>query len=87
METKQQIIDYCRKFRTTGISTNLDALVKEAELNATGFMEFTLRLLGAEAPTATGTMWKEGAKRPGCPAAATWISMTTASIAVSHGLA
>ena len=49
METKQQIIDYCRKFRTTGISTNLDALVKEAELNATGFMEFTLRLLGAEA--------------------------------------
>lgn len=49
METKQQIIDYCRKFRTTGISADLDALVREAEQNATGFMEFTLRLLGAEA--------------------------------------
>jgi DNA replication protein DnaC len=49
MDTKEQITAYCRKFRTAGISNRLELLVKEAEGNATGFMEFTLNLLQAEA--------------------------------------
>lgn len=49
METKEQIADYCRKFRTAGIGNNLEVLVKEAEDKAFGFMEFTLHLLEAEA--------------------------------------
>ncbi|MDX1315194.1 MAG: ATP-binding protein [Eudoraea sp.] len=49
METKEQITDYCRKFRTAGIANNPEVLVKEAEDNAFGFMEFTLHLLKTEA--------------------------------------
>ncbi len=49
MEHKQQITAYCRQFRTAGISNGLDALIKEAESASCGFMEFTLRLLQAEA--------------------------------------
>lgn len=49
MDTKEQITAYCRKFRTAGIGNRLELLVKEAEDNAFGFMEFTLRLLRAEA--------------------------------------
>lgn len=49
METKEQITDYCRKFKTAGINNNLDELVREAEDKALGFMEFTLHLLKAEA--------------------------------------
>lgn len=48
MDTKEQITAYCRKFRTAGISNKLELLVKEAEDNASGFMEFTLHLLQAE---------------------------------------
>lgn len=49
MDHKQQITAYCRQFRTAGISNGLDALIKEAESASCGFMEFTLRLLQAEA--------------------------------------
>lgn len=49
MDTKEQIKAYCGKFRTAGISNRLEMVVKEAEDNALGFMEFTLRLLQAEA--------------------------------------
>lgn len=49
MDTKEQITAYCRKFRTAGIGNSLELLVKEAEDNAVGFMEFTLHLLQAEA--------------------------------------
>lgn len=49
MDTKEQITAYCRKFRTTGISNNLDVLVKTAEDQAMGYTEFTLQLLQAEA--------------------------------------
>lgn len=46
---KQQITDHCRQFKTTGISNKLDTLIQEAETGETGFMEYTLRLLQAEA--------------------------------------
>ena len=49
MDTKEQITAYCRKFKTAGIGNSLELLVKEAEDNAVGFMEFTLHLLQAEA--------------------------------------
>lgn len=49
MDRKEQITGYCRKFRTTGISNELDVLIKEAEDKSTGYMEFTLKLLEAEA--------------------------------------
>lgn len=46
---KQQITDHCRQFKTTGISNIFDILILEAEASETGFMEYTLRLLQAEA--------------------------------------
>lgn len=49
MDKKEQIISYCRKFRTTGISNRLDGLIKEAENKNSGFLEFTLQLLESEA--------------------------------------
>lgn len=49
METKEQIIAYCKKIRTAGMSVHLDQIVREAENSAIGYMEFTLSLLQAEA--------------------------------------
>lgn len=49
MDKKQQISQYCRQFKTTGISATLDDLVSEAETAGSGFLDFTLKLLKAEA--------------------------------------
>lgn len=49
METKQQIKQYCTKFKITGISANLEEIISKAETTAAGFMDFTLALLKAEA--------------------------------------
>lgn len=49
MEQKQIINQYCRQFRTTGISTMLDSIISEAETSSCGYVEFTLNLLKAEA--------------------------------------
>src|SRR5580658_10709718 len=49
MDTKQQIRQYCQQFKTTGISAGLEALIREAEANGTGFLDFTLSLLKTEA--------------------------------------
>lgn len=49
MDQKQQINAYCLQFKTAGITAKLDALVQQAEASASGYMEFTLRLLEAEA--------------------------------------
>lgn len=49
MDTKEQITAYCRQFRTAGISNQLELLVKQAEDDAVGYMEFTWLLLRAEA--------------------------------------
>ena len=49
MEKKKQIIDYCRQFRTAGLCASIDQIIAKAEADGNGFMEFTLRLLQAEA--------------------------------------
>ena len=49
MDTKQQIMQYCQKFKTTGISANLELIISRAEATATGFLDFTLTLLKTEA--------------------------------------
>ena len=49
MDTKQQITTYCKQFRIAGIGQRLPELIREAENNQTGFVEFTLSLLKAEA--------------------------------------
>jgi DNA replication protein DnaC len=52
METKnkkQQVTAYCRQFKTAGINANIDQLIAEAESKGSGFWDFTLRLLAAEA--------------------------------------
>ncbi|MEO5602350.1 MAG: IS21-like element helper ATPase IstB [Cyclobacteriaceae bacterium] len=49
METKQQIKQYCQKFKTTAISANLEQIIAQAETSASGFLEFTLSLLKTEA--------------------------------------
>ena len=49
MDKRKQIKEYCRQFKTTGISENIEKLIEEAETNQTGFMDFTISLLKSEA--------------------------------------
>jgi DNA replication protein DnaC len=49
MDKRQQIKQYCQQFKTTGISAGFEKLIQEAETKRTGFMDFTLSLLKAEA--------------------------------------
>lgn len=49
MNSKQQILDYCKQFKTAGITKNIDRVIAEAEKSNYGFMEYTLQLLKAEA--------------------------------------
>jgi DNA replication protein DnaC len=49
MEKKQQINQYCQQFRMAGISTNLEQIIANAETDGTGFLDFTVSLLKAEA--------------------------------------
>lgn len=49
MDNKQIIDEYCRQFKTAGISTQIEELIRRAETDASGYWEFTLRLLEAEA--------------------------------------
>src|ERR1700738_4470820 len=48
MDNKQLIRQYCRQFRMGGIQSGLDQLIKDAETNATGYLEFTAKILQAE---------------------------------------
>lgn len=48
-DKKQQITSYCQQFKTAGIHTEIDQLIATAEADGSGFLEFTLRLLQAEA--------------------------------------
>jgi DNA replication protein DnaC len=48
MEIKHQIKQYCQQFRMTGMHTELDKIVKEAEKKSAGYLEFTASLLRAE---------------------------------------
>jgi DNA replication protein DnaC len=49
VDKKQQIRQYCQQFKTTGISAVIESLIREAEANGTGYMDFTLSLLKTEA--------------------------------------
>lgn len=49
MEKQQQIKQFCQQFRTAGISANIENLIREAEKNQIGFIDFTLNILQAEA--------------------------------------
>jgi DNA replication protein DnaC len=49
MDKKQQVRQYCQKFKTPGIAANFEQLIAKAESNATGFMDYTLDLLQSEA--------------------------------------
>ncbi len=49
MDNQQIIDDYCRQFRTAGISTQIEELIRKAEADACGYWEFTRKLLEAEA--------------------------------------
>lgn len=42
-------MDYCRQFKTAGMSKNIERLINEAENKGKGFMEYTLSLLQSEA--------------------------------------
>lgn len=48
-ERKEQIRLYCQRFKITGISTNLDLTITEAEKKSLGFMDYTLNLFKSEA--------------------------------------
>lgn len=49
MDKKQQIMAYCRQFKTAGMATGLEDIIKDAESNNIGFLEFALRLFEREA--------------------------------------
>jgi len=48
MEKREQILAYCRQFRTTGIANNFMDIIQSAEQKEVGYVEFTLQLLEAE---------------------------------------
>lgn len=49
MEKKQQIIDYCRRFKLSGVVAGLDPVIHQAESEQTSYIDYTLSLLMAEA--------------------------------------
>jgi DNA replication protein DnaC len=49
MNKKEEIINYCRQFKTAGIASNLDKIIAQSEQKGYGFMEYTIHLLKAEA--------------------------------------
>lgn len=49
MNNREEIINYCKQFKTAGIAGNLDKTITQSEQNGYGFMEYTLHLLRAEA--------------------------------------
>lgn len=48
-ERKEQIRQYCQRFKITGICTNLDATLAEAEQKSLGFLDFIIQLFKSEA--------------------------------------
>lgn len=49
MEKKQLIIDYCRRFRLSGIAGGLDPVITEAETEQMSYIDYTLKFLTVEA--------------------------------------
>lgn len=49
MDRKEQIKQYCQRFKITGISTHLDDTITHAEQKGLGFLDFTMSLFKTEA--------------------------------------
>jgi len=49
MQQKEQIRQYCQRFKITGVSTHLDRTVTQAEKESLGFLDFTVNLFKTEA--------------------------------------
>jgi DNA replication protein DnaC len=49
MEKKQLIIDYCRRFRLSGIANGLDPVINQAETEQLSYLEYTVNFLTTEA--------------------------------------
>lgn len=49
MEKKQLIIDYCRRFRLSGIANGLDPVLTEAETQQISYLDYTVKFLDTEA--------------------------------------
>lgn len=49
MNRKEQITQYCQRFKITGISTNYETTLAEAEEKSLGFTEFTISMFQTEA--------------------------------------
>lgn len=49
MEKKQLIIDYCRRFRLSGIANGLDPVILEAETEQISYFDYTINFLATEA--------------------------------------
>jgi len=49
MEKKQQIIDYCRRFKLSGVVAGLDPVIMEAETEQMSYIDYTLKFLTTEA--------------------------------------
>jgi DNA replication protein DnaC len=49
MDNKQIIKQYCRQFRMAGVAIAIDQLVADAQTNSLGYLDFTQKLLAAEA--------------------------------------
>jgi DNA replication protein DnaC len=49
MDKKQIVKQYCQQFKLGGITHALDQLIMQAETNATGYLDYTVSLLGSEA--------------------------------------
>lgn len=49
MHQKEQIRQYCQRFKITGVSTHLDRTITHAEKESLGFLDFTVSLFKTEA--------------------------------------
>ncbi len=49
MHQKEQIKQYCQRFKITGISTHLDRTITHAEQKSLGFLDYTVSLFKTEA--------------------------------------
>ena len=49
MEKKQQIIEYCRKFRLSGLLSELDPVMNQAQREEMSYMDYTIKLFSIEA--------------------------------------
>ena len=49
MEKKQLIIDYCRRFRLSGIANGLDPVINQAETEQISYLDYTVNFLTTEA--------------------------------------